>query len=88
MATKLLQYVLQKIEKVRIEKNEKVLDAAYDIYYTQKATRHMQRVLKFYNRKHTMGFHESRKAMKSVGLFQPFADNIKYLQNARSVAFS
>lgn len=73
-------------KKKDIEKMEKLRDEYYDNYYTVSATKHLNRVLKTYNRKTHHSFENSLNSIKNIGLFEPCADNLNYLKHMRWVS--
>lgn len=70
----------------RIEQIEKLKDKYYDKYYTDCAKKHLNNILKTYNRKTQYSFEKSLTAVKNIGLYDPCADNINYLRNMRWVS--
>jgi hypothetical protein len=70
----------------RNEQIEKFKDQYYDHYYTDCAKNHLNKILETYNRKTQHSFDKSLKSVKRIGLYEPCADNIKYLKNMRWIS--
>lgn len=74
------------INKKQIEQIEKLKDEYYYNHYTDSATKHLNRILKTYNRQTHQSFDKSLSSVRNIGLYEPCADNIKYLKHMRWVS--
>lgn len=67
---------------------EYLQDIMFEHYQTIKACAHINRVLSRFNRQPHRKFHNAMKSMVNLGLHQPCADSVKYLQNMKHVSES
>lgn len=76
----------QRKDTRRTEQLEKLKDDFHEHYYTECAKKHINRILDTYNRERQESFQTSLESIKNLGLFNPCADNIKYLKHMRWVS--
>lgn len=67
----------------RSEKIERLKDEYYDVYYTNCAKIHINKVLESYNRPSHNTYQSSLDSLKNIGLYNPCSDNINYLKHMR-----
>lgn len=76
----------QMYEGKRYEKQEKIKDILYDTYYAQYALVHLNNVIMSFGRRPQRSLKRAMSYARSIGILQPYADDIKYMQNMKKVS--
>lgn len=71
----------------RHEKQEKVKDLIYEEYYSRFALAHLNKVITSFGRPPQASLGNAMWYAKHIGILQPFADDVLYMQNMKKASF-
>jgi hypothetical protein len=86
MFSKSLLSIRALIAKLKIEKQEKIKDLCFEIYYTMRAHSHLNKIIKHYSRQPQRSYDTALMEIHKIGLYHPYADSINYLGTMKSVS--